>query len=380
MTAPLSLNNIVPVTLVLSATAQAAPSFNAGLVLTHATNLPPGGRVQSFTSAADVLAAFPADTYVNYFSSMYFGQDNHKPKSLLVGVKVAADTDYTAAISACANANPAFYGVACSPDVAVADQLLVAAWVQANGRRFFCCTQEAAVLSQPDTTSLMYTLSHTSMSRSMCIYSDAASDAHAVAHAALMAFYMFPNYDQPNSLMTCLQANFTGIGAASITQTQFDAICGKTDGSTVGLNGNVYSMIGSSKVLQRGLAADGRFEDEGIALDWLAANLQVDYFNVLRSQRVPQTDKGSQTIINGGLATLRKAVRNGLAAPGVWSFPGFGNLNQGDYVPQGFYCYAQPVTSMTAGDRAARKAPAISVALVGAGALQYIAPTIIFQR
>ena len=375
----LSLNNIAPVTLVLSATPQAAPSFNSGLVLTHATTLPAGGRVQSFSTAAAVAVAFASDTVLQEFASKYFSQ-TPTPASLMVGCKVDADATYTAAIAACADANPSFYGVACVSDTSSANQLLVAAWVQANGRRFFFCTQESACLTPGDTTNMLYLAKTASYSRSMGIYSDAASDADAVIHAAVMAFYMTTQYDQPNSLKTSLMAVLDGIGAATLTQTQFEAICGKTDGSAAGWNGNVYTTFGAAKMLQRGLACDGRFVDEGLALDWLVANMQVDYVNLLTSRRIPATDKGTQQLVNAPKQTLQKAVRNGLSAPGTWTFSGFGTLNEGDFVAEGYYSYGQPVSSLSAADRTARKAPAITTAVIGAGALQYLAPTIIFQR
>lgn len=376
----LSLNYIVNPTLTLSAAAQSAADFSSGLVLTHATGLPGGGRVQTFTDAAGVLAAFSSDTVLNQFASTYFGQDDFTPKSIKVGCKIATDADYTAAIAACLDTDPSFYGVAAVSDTSGADQSLLEAWCQANKKRFFFCTQESACLTPGDTTNSLYLAKTVAYSRSMGTYSDAASDAHANIHAAVMGFYLTTVYDQPNSIKTALMANFTGIGAAAVTPTQFEAIAGKTDGTAPGWNGNVYAKFGQATVLERGLSADGRFTDEGMALDWLLANLQVDMVNRLRSQRIPATDLGSAFLIDAAAPSLDKAARNGLLARGVWNFPGFGELNRGDTVSRGWYGFAQPVTSLSDADRAARRAPAITFALVGAGALQYCAPTVIFQR
>lgn len=380
----LSLNNIANPTLVLSPSAIAAANFGIGIVITEATSIPVGGRVQSFASAAEVLAAFPSDTELNAFADVYFGQD-FTPEALLVGVynttAETGDASITAAIAACQDANPSFYGVAGVSDISTANQILLEAWCESNKKRFFGCTQEADCLS-PATppTNMLYLASEAGYGRTGLIYSDAASDAGKNAHAAMMAFYLTTVYDQPNSIKTALMADFTGIGAATLTQTQFDRICGKTDGSSPGWNGNVYGKFGTANVLQRGLASDGRFIDEGCALDWLLANMQVDLINKMRSQRIPATDTGAQLLASAPIATLNKAVRNGLLAPGVWNFPGFGDLKTGDTVPNGYYIYAAPVTSLSDADRAARKAPAITYALVGAGALQYCNPTVIFQQ
>ena len=381
----LSQNNIVNPTLVLAPTAAAAADFSVGLLLTHATSIPGAGRVQTFSDSAGVDAAFPADTVAKAFAAKYFGQDDFTPKSLKIGVRNTAqeggDASITAALTACLNVDPTFYGVACVSDTSSADQQLAWAWAQANKKRFFFCTQEADCLA-PATppTNLLYLAKNANMSRAMGIYSDAASDPTANAHAALMAFWLTTVYDQPNSIKTALMANFTGIGSATLTQSQFEAICGKTDGSAPGWNGNVYATFGTSPMLQRGQAADGRFVDEGLALDWLMANLQTDLINCMRKQRIPLTDKGSEVLINAATPTLQKAVRNGLLAPAVWNFPGFGSIKAGDFLPKGYYAYAQPVTTLTDADRAARKAPAITFALCGAGAMQYCAPTLIFQR
>jgi len=378
----LSLNNIVPITIQLSASAQAARDFSVGLVLTHAASVPGAGRVQTFSSAAEVLAAFPSDTVVNEFADVYFGQ-SFVPTSLKVGVKADADSTYTDAIAACQDADPSFYGVACVSDVSDADQKLVSAWCQSNSCRFFFVTQSSDCLT-PATppTNLLYWSSYLAYSRTMGAYSSASADPGANLHAAIMAFYLTTVYDQPNSIKTALQAEFSGIGPSSLTQGQFLQICGNPNGTTeaTAWHGNVYATFGSSRMLMRGQSADGKFTDEGLALDWLASNLQADLINAVRRQRIPQTDKGSQILCLACRPTLLKAVRNGLAAPGVWNFPGFGNLSQGDAVPEGFYIYAQPVSTMTVADREARKAPAITIAIVGAGALQYVAPTIIFQR
>lgn len=379
----LSLNNIVPVTLTLSAAAQAARDFSVGLVLTHATSVPGAGRVQTFTSAAEVLAAFASDTVLNQFAGVYFGQDDFTPKSLKVGVHATADASYTAAIAACQDADPTFYGVACVSDTSYADELLVAEWCQANNCRFFGNTQEAdAFAPATPPTNLIYLAKTNSLGRVMISASIAAADAHNNLHAAVMGFYMTTDYDQPNSIKTALQASFTGIGPSTMTQSQFLQICGNPDGSTeaTAWHGNVYATFGASAMLMRGQSANGRFTDEGLALDWLVANVQTALVNRLRQSRVPLTDKGSQYLIDAARPVLLKAVRNGLAAPGVWNFPGFGNVKAGDVLPEGFYMYAQPVASMTDADRAARKAPPISIAVVGAGAIQYCAPTIIFQR
>jgi hypothetical protein len=82
MSTSLSLNNIANPTLVLAPTAIAAASFDVGLVLTQADAIPEAGRVQSFSTAAEVLAAFPDDDDLNAFADVYFGQEDRKSTRL----------------------------------------------------------------------------------------------------------------------------------------------------------------------------------------------------------------------------------------------------------------------------------------------------------
>ena len=77
---------------------------------------------------------------------------------------------------------------------------------------------------------------------------------------------------------------------------------------------------------------------------------------------------------------MEQARATGLCAPDEWKFDGVGNIKTGDILDKGYYIFPQPVSSLTTAQRAARQAPAISILVCGAGAIQYCAPTIIFQR
>jgi hypothetical protein len=200
-----------------------------------------------------------------------------------------------------------------------------------------------------------------------------------------MAIYMTTQYNQPNGLKVGMFKSIYGITTSALTQAQMGLICGPSSniaGVTTGFNGNVYQTFGTTQMLAFGAASDGRWEDEGTALDWLSANLQVGIFNVMQQVpgRIPATDAGTQQLIAGMIPVLNQARSNGLCAPGIWNFQSFGNLNTGDAVPNGYYIYGAPVSSLTTAQRNARVAPPITIALVGAGALQYCAPTVIFQR
>jgi hypothetical protein len=383
----LSLNNIVPVTLEVSATPAAARDFGKGIVITAASAVPGAGRVQTFTGAAAVAVAFPSDTPVQNFANTYFDSTYRSPpKYLKVGVFASGDATMTAALAACWNADPTFYGVACAPGTSDANQKLAGAWCASNGCRFFCCDQNSDCFTPAGTPTnlLWYFGKSQAVGRAMTLCSYALDDLHATGHAAMMALFMSVDYTQPNSIRTGMFKALGGIGATTFTQSQAEQICGAFDGtaSPLAWNGNIYTTFGTTNMLARGQAADGRFEDEGIALDWLQSNLQIGVFNVMQQVpgKIPATDAGTELLIQGMIPTLNLARSNGLCAPGIWGFQGVGAVNTGDFLPAGYYVYGAPVSSQSVADRAARKAPPITIIMVGAGALQYCAPTVIFQR
>ena len=391
-----SLNNVVPVTLRVSALPQAAANFSIGLVLSSVQAKPSGWatgqRTASYASEAALAVDFPSDTALQHFATTFFGQDP-QPASLKVGLWLTGDADATAAMTAVKNYDPAFYLVACEPSTAAADVKLVAAFCQANGLRFFFTTQESDVLTPatPPTNLLAFlaakdsVVGGTSTPRAMGIYTDAASDANDTGAAALMAIASTMNIGQPNSMSTFMFKQFALLGKPALTLNQLQKIVGTFDGVTPGWNGNAYVTMGTTDMLVRGQACDGKFEDEGLALDWLCAGVQVAIFNCLQQavtagSRIPQTDGGSAQICQAVDVFMQQARSTGLCAPGVWGFDGVGNVKTGDVLPKGYYIYAQPVATMTSAQRAARQAPPISILVCGAGAIQYCAPTIIFQR
>ena len=62
-------------------------------------------------------------------------------------------------------------------------------------------------------------------------------------------------------------------------------------------------------------------------------------------------------------------MANGLLGPGTWTETGFGTLNQGDFMPKGFYVYAPPISSQPTAARAARQSVAFQVAAKLSGAI-----------
>jgi hypothetical protein len=65
-------------------------------------------------------------------------------------------------------------------------------------------------------------------------------------------------------------------------------------------------------------------------------------------------------------------VQDGVIGPGTWTVGGFGSLQQGQFLPTGFYTFASSLASQQQAQRSARIAPPIQIAIKLAGAIQYV--------
>lgn len=202
-----------------------------------------------------------------------------------------------------------------------------------------------------------------SYDRSIGQYS--TSSPYAVASLLGRAFTV--NFNANRSAITLKFKTEPGIVAETITETEATALAAK--------NANVFvNYDNDTAIVQEGKVASGAYFDEVHGLDWLQNAIQTECFNLLYQSKtkVPQTESGVGQIVSTIAKVCREAINNGLIAPGVWNADGFGQLAQGDYLPQGFYIYSQPIVDQAHSEREARKAPPIQVAAKLAGAVHFV--------
>jgi len=106
----------------------------------------------------------------------------------------------------------------------------------------------------------------------------------------------------------------------------------------------------------------------------MAIEIQTAIFNVLYTSptKIPQTDAGMAIITNAIASVLQAFVNNGLLAPGVWNSNGFGQIVEGQTLPNGFYIFCPSVSMQTEAQRASRVSPPIQIAAKLAGAVQTV--------
>jgi Protein of unknown function (DUF3383) len=287
---------------------------------------------------------------------------------------VVADTDATASLTRLAAFRRGWTGVALTSEATTTDLTNAAVYCEANNILHFYTLQNANALLTGDTSTLFYTFKAASYTMSHGVY----SGQNANAAVAVMSRAFSVDFSGSNTTITMWGKALVGIAADNLNDTQLAALRA--------LNANFYTSVTSSdgsalSMYAEATQADGSYLDQRHGLIWLAQTLSSKLFNAIQPQptKVPQTDKGVDTLVAALESGLTGAVVNGLGAPGVYTGQPFGNLATGQTLPTGFYVYAASIASQDSVSRAARRSPALQWVLIGAGALQGVSVSGIFQ-
>jgi hypothetical protein len=284
------------------------------------------------------------------------------------GANVESVTDSLAAL---ALQDGSWYGFHCTKEVGDTDLQAASVWGEAAGKFHFVTSSDAPILDPTATTDLASVLQGLQLTHTLLQY----SSTNPYAAGSAMARGLQVDFAQINSTITLMFKQEPGVTPENLTATQYATL----DAKKV----NYLATVSNGFImLFNGVTPSGRFFDEVMGLDWFQADMANNVFVALATSptKVPQTDKGMVVLLQAASVTCETAVRNQLAAPGVWTHAGFGALKTNEQLPLGYYLYANPVSSQSDADRSARKAPPTQVALIGAGAFQGIDIAVNFQR
>tara|TARA_R110002167_G_scaffold37037_1_gene116428 strand:- start:314 stop:1759 length:1446 start_codon:yes stop_codon:yes gene_type:complete len=278
---------------------------------------------------------------------------------------IAAES-MTAALTAINDVNSTFFGVAGTKEIndtqAAQD---AAAWCEPLTKLFANSSSDANTVDPQSTSDVAYLFQQQGYNRTFSVFSR-TEDYPAVSVFARGATV---NFEGTNTTLTLKFKLLPGIAPDEFTATEVAAMEGK--------NCNYYTFFADSRMLSQGQLAVGRFIDEVWGLDWLQNAVEVDVFNLLyqSTTKIPQTDKGTALITATIERVLKQAVANGLGAPGTVTV-GTDTI----YLNKGFQVVAQAVADQSQADREARKAPAITFVLKGAGAIHSVDIIGTFER
>lgn len=130
---------------------------------------------------------------------------------------------------------------------------------------------------------------------------------------------------------------------------------------------NYYTDVRSYNMIAEGTMLGGEWIDVTVFKDAFLEYAQVEAFNFLARNNVPQTDFGQQALIGALIKVGEMFRQNGSLASGTWTLSPVGNLQTGDVLDLGYYFYSAPFSTQTTADREARKAMPVNVALKYSG-------------
>lgn len=235
-------------------------------------------------------------------------------------------------------------------------------------------TQEAAVLTSGDTTSIAYHLQQLLSQHAAVQYS--SQSLYAVW--SLAALFAGVNWGGSNTAISAMYKTEPTVTPEILTGTQTNNLESYDCNVYVEYSTPTAVAQETTAIIEPGICPSGQFIDTIIGVDGLRTQCQTNVFNALltTSTKIPQTDSGMLTLEAAVDVACAQYVTNGLLAPGVWNSGGFGTLTDGSFLDSGYYIYAPPVGTQTEAQRAARIAPPIQVAAKLAGAVDEAAGTL----
>lgn len=268
-----------------------------------------------------------------------------------------------------AEVNNNWYGFTFAAQLTDAQIELAAKYAQANTKLF------GANVNRPEqlewsADNVFKKLYDAQLDHTLAIYDK--DDLYACSSA--LARLLSVNFAANNSTITLKFKTQPGITADDVTATEHNKA------KRLGIN--TYTYYDDVAMLAEGMVIGGRFADEVVILDWFADAVQKEVFARLYKSptKLPLTDKGQAVLIAAVEKVCLEGINNGAFAPGQWLGDGFGTLNTGDYLEEGYYVWAAPMDTLSDSDREQRRATPIQTAVKLAGAIHFSDVMINFNR
>jgi hypothetical protein len=248
------------------------------------------------------------------------------------------------------------------PAGVVADHQAVAAYLESTVSPHFygVTTNDVNCLNSSNTTNPAYVLKAMGLNKTAVQYS--SSNRYAVC--SLLARILTTRWNGGNTAITLMWKQQPTILPEILIGQEADALMHN--------NCNVLAEYQNDvSIIQYGVCSGGQFIDTVIGADAMSLDIQTEVFNALYSNtsKIPQTDGGMTQLCLAAESACLRFVDNGYLAAGVWNTSGFGGLDTGEWLSKGYYVYAARISTQSAADRAARRAPLIQVAAKAAGAI-----------
>lgn len=308
---------------------------------------------------------------LSYATAQGTGTDISALLKLTSAISTAPVNGYDAetpveAVAVLADVSNAWYGCAFAASVMPTDDQSVAVAQLIEGltvsRIFGVTTGNTLVLESSVTNDIASQLRDLKYNRSCVQYSQ---NAYAIFSLFGRAFSV--DFNANRSTIILMYKQEPGVIFESLTENQAQTLKAKRCNVFVEYENN-------TAIIQYGVMSGDTFFDTRHGLDWFANALQTALYNLLYTSKtkIPQTDSGQNQLVSTVASVCDSAVNNGLVAAGTWNATGFGQLQNGDFLPTGYYIYTAPMASQDQAAREERIAPVIQTAIKLAGGIQEI--------
>ena len=257
-----------------------------------------------------------------------------------------------------------------------ADHQAIAAYIEPISgalHAYGVTTSNAACLVSGDTSNIGYLLNAAGYSRTAVAYS--STNSFEILNA--FSLLQMVDYTGNNTVKNAMWKQLPGTVPENIAASQYSAL----DAFKI----NYYTQVSTTppvSIFMRGLMCSGNWMDDIFGTDALTIALQIAQFNVLYTNptKIPQTNKGMDMFVTAMNAVCEQFVKNGFLAAGTWTLTGFGALNNGDFLPRGYYIYAPDIATQSVADRGARKTVLFQIAAKLAGAVDTVSTIITINQ
>jgi hypothetical protein len=370
--ATLPYNRVVNVTLTRNDNFPSRRGFGTQIILTTddvAGEVDASHRTKLYASFDEVAEDWASSTDVYKAALSAFSQ-NPRPLQIKVGFVTDDDTmtatELQAELDLVYAADNDWYFITVDStlrDVTAIDGLIE--WVQAKNKLAIIDSNDVNTEAAGTSTSVA-ARNKGEFDRSAVFYHP---DAAMYPAASVAAYMSTRNFDDAATAYTIKFKELPGISAVNLASAKITAITGFTPGTgqneANGHIANTYIDIGGQNfVVEGSTLTQNVFLDEIHATDWIIARTEEESLAILlNNARVPFTDAGMETIASGARTVMQQATRAGIIAEDL-------DPVTGEYAPA-VTITVPSVFDVTASQRKARIAPAISVNFRYAGAIHY---------
>lgn len=374
--------------------AVAGTGYTAGDIVTVVQSGGSGGQVKitAVNSGVPTAVAIIAGSQgTGYSTASNLATTGGTGTGLEINITAIGETP-AQAVEACRLQNPSWYICLFVGTATDSDHEAIAAFIEgASPASVYFVTASGATVPNGASSSLPGVLQAAKYNRTLSEYSTTQTGAYpnnAFAAAAPAGYAMGANNGAAGSYFDLNNKSLSGVVPEPLTPTQILAIRGASDRSTTGLNCNLIVPYqgGAYNLFQPGIMASGRWFDEVLQIDMLVSDIQSSLMALFVSV-------GALPITNGGVAQVKTVIAGacersktrGFVAPsGTWQGVAVGTgsaaIAPGDALPNGYYLYAPPVSSLSQAQKSARQMPPVTVLLVESGSGHSLAVSVNVQQ